>query len=404
MLIPILSLALLAAQPTPVAPAPSPASDADARAARFWVRDGYKVAAAVSDLPGARFLEMDEAGTLYVSRPRPGDIVALRDTDGDGVYETRTIFLAHRPSVHGMDLHGGWLYFATTGSIHRARDTDGDFVADEIEDILPVGSLPRGGGHWWRSLLVTDDSIYTSIGDASNVSDQTATERQKIWRFDHDGGNKRLFASGLRNTEKLRLRPGTDEVWGIDHGTDYFGWKLGENEANQPITDLNPPDELNHYIEGGFYGHPFLVGDRIPRYEHHEREDLLEWAALTIPPAWKIGAHWAVNGFTFIDPEVNARTKGLPEVHGGDIFAAAHGSWNSTELAGYCVARILFDDQFGEPYGMLKIVSTIDGRTGEVLARPVDCVQATDGSVLFSCDHSGAVYRISADPAAAPAP
>lgn len=234
MLTSLFLLAVLAAQPTPVAPAPDPASDAAARAARFWVRDGYKVSAAVSDLPGARFLEMDEHGTLYVSRPRSGDIIALRDTDGDGVYETRTIFISDRASVHGMDLHGGWLYFATTGSIHRARDTDGDFVADEIEDILPVGSLPRGGGHWWRSLLVTDDSIYTSIGDASNVSDQTATERQKIWRFDHDGGNKRLFASGLRNTEKLRLRPGTTEVWGSTTGRTTSAGRWGRTRRTSP--------------------------------------------------------------------------------------------------------------------------------------------------------------------------
>lgn len=381
--------------------------DADDRAARFWVRDGYRASVAVADLPGARFMEIGDDGALYISRPRSGDIIALRDRDGDGVYEMRATFIADRASVHGMDFHDGWLWYATTASIHRSRDTNGDGVADETVDVIPAGVLPRGGGHWWRSLLVTPEAFYTSIGDGGNISDQTATERQKIWRFNHDGSGKHLHAAGIRNNEKLRLRPGTQEIWGVDHGSDWFGRPLGEADGRQPITDVNPPDELNLYVEGGFYGHPFLVGDRVPRYEYKDREDLLELAERTIVPEWKLGPHWAVNGFTFIDPDLNARTGAFPADHGGDLFAACHGSWNRSEPAGYCIARVLFDRQTGKPYGMLKVVSTRDEDAGgEVLARPVDCVQAPDGSLLFSCDLSGAVFRITSvpPPAAAPSP
>lgn len=391
-------LAAAASAPQPQGGADRPEPPSNNPAAQFWVRDGYECALAAADIPGARFLEVGPDGVVYVSRPRSGDIIALRDVDGDGVYEQRTTFVADRPTVHGMDFHDGWLYFTTSGSIEKARDADGDGVAtgDEIVPVIPVGQLPRGGGHWWRSILVTDDAIYTSIGDAGNISDQTATERQKIWRFDHAGQNKTLFASGIRNTEKLRLRPGTTEVWGIDHGSDWFGRPLGDTQGNQPITDLNPPDELNLYVEGGFYGHPFIVGDRIPRYEYRDREDIHDLAARTIPPQWKFGAHWAGNGFCFIDPDLNAATGAFPADHGGDLFAAFHGSWNSTRPVGYCIARILFDPHTGRPYGLLQIVSTLDPRTGEVRARPVDCVQAPDGSVLWSCDATGAVYRIRA--------
>ncbi len=353
------------------------------------IRAGYEVTLAAAEIGEARFLEIDEDGVLYITRPGQGDILCLRDKDGDGMYETRATFISGARTVHGIDLHGGWVWYATTGSIHKARDTDGDGKADETVDVIPRGTLPAGGGHWWRSLLVTDDAIYTSVGDAGNITDQTDTDRQKIWRFDADGKNGKVFSSGIRNNEKLRMRPGTDEVWGFDHGSDWFGAKVGDGRGNQPITDLNPPDELNHYRDGAFYGHPFIVGRRLPRYEFLERDDIHELAARTTPPEWEVGAHWATNGWCWV--EANEGEAAMPRSHAGDIFVGCHGSWNSSEPVGYCVARVLFDD--GKPYGLLKIVDGVNAQ-GQPVMRPVDCVQAPDGTILFSDDLNDRVHRI----------
>ncbi|MGE5610884.1 MAG: PQQ-dependent sugar dehydrogenase [Bacillota bacterium] len=354
----------------------------------FYVRPGYRVTLVADKLEEARFLELDNRGTLYVSQPAAGNIVTLRDLDGDGVYETSAKFITGKPTVHGLFFHRGWLWFTQSGAIFRARDTNGDGMADELVTVISEGQLPSGGGHWWRSILVTDEGFYTSIGDAGNATDQTNTERQKIWRFDLNGSDKRLFASGLRNTEKLRLRPGTKEIWGCDHGSDNFGGPLGEKSGSfQPITDKVPPCEFNHYIEGGFYGHPFLIGNRIPRIEYQNRPDILQLAAATIPPDWSFGAHWAPNGFAFL-------AKDYFPGHKGDAFVALHGSWNSTAKVGYRVERVMFDPETGKPCGSQRIVGTLaeDGKT--VLARPVDCVEAGDGSILFSCDMTKRVYRI----------
>src|SRR5690606_31820323 len=151
---------------------------------------------------------------------------------------------------------------------------------------------------------------------------------------------KMQFCTGLRNTEKLRFRPGTAEIWGCDHGSDWFGRTYGDKEGNQPITDLNPPEELNHLVEGAFYGHPFLVGNRVPRPEFADREDINALAAKTTPPAWPFGAHWAPNGFTFLENDY------FPQ-HQGDMFVAFHGSWNSQTRRGYCMERVLFDNATG---------------------------------------------------------
>jgi glucose/arabinose dehydrogenase len=255
----------------------------------FDVRPGYRVTLAASGLDEARFMAFDDRGVLYVSQLRLGRVLALRDEDADGIYERKDVFLDNQKHVHGLCWHDGWMWFAPSRAVGKARDTDGDGRADDVRMILE--GLPGETGHLWRSMLVTDECIYTGVGDTGNITDEMDSDRQKIWRYRHDGSDKTLFASGIRNTEKLRLRPGTQEVWGVDHGSDWFGRPVGDERGRQPITDLVPPDEFNHYVEGGFYGHPFLVGSRIPRIEYQDRDDLIALAQRTIVPQWQFGAH-----------------------------------------------------------------------------------------------------------------
>ncbi len=366
----------------------------------FYVREGYEVTVAVPDLRGARFMEFDDRGRLYVSRPenhRGPNEITLFTVSGDSVTEVGPFVQGHK-NVHALHFFDGWMWFGTPWSIHRARDEDGDGKAEEVVDV--VTGL-TGANHWWRPLFVTPEGFYTSIGDDGNITDEPRTDRQKMWLYSLDGSSRRLFASGIRNNEKYRFRPGTREIWGFDHGSDWFGSKVGDERGRQPVTDLNPPDELNLYVEGGFYGHPFVVGNRLPRYEYMDRDDINELAAKTIAPEWGVGAHWACNGWTFIDPTINQRTRAFPEDHEGDIFVAAHGSWNSSVLVGHCIARVFFDkdpssDRAGRPCGLQKIVGCVEperGREG-VHARPADCVQAPDGTILFSSDAPGRIYRL----------
>ncbi len=379
----------------PEAPAaPEAGGQRAAPVAPFKVRKGYEVTLAADKLGNARFMEFDDKGRLYLSRPNLGDILVLSEPDADGVYQKRATFVQGKTTVHGLCWADGWMWFTTSGAVFKARDNDGDGKAEEVQTVLK--DLPEGG-HWWRPILVGEDFFITGIGDSGNITDETDSDRQKHWKYSLDGVRRTLFVSGIRNTEKLRVRPGTTEIWGFDHGSDNFGERLGERAGSmQPTTDLNPPDELNLYVEGGFYGHPFIVGDKLPRYEYKDRKDIVELAKRAIAPEWKMGAHWACNGWCFIDPRVNQRTHALPDDHEGDIFVASHGSWNSQKKVGYAVSRVLFDKESGKPYGLLKIVSTLNAEGTRPLARPVDCVQAPDGSVLWSCDITNRIYRIRA--------
>ena len=143
---------------------------------------------------------------------------------------------------------------------------------------------------------------------------------------------------------------------------------------------------MNLYIEGGFYGHPFVVGNKVPRYEYMKRPDIVELAAKTIPPAWLHRCDWAPNAMTFYTGNQ------FPEEYRGDALVAYHGSWNRQRRAGYCVTRVPFDQ--GRPYGELTYVNFLTSQ-GKVLGRPVDVVVAPDGSLLISDDERGRIYRLS---------
>jgi glucose/arabinose dehydrogenase len=326
----------------------------------------------------ARFLEFGPDGTLFVAQPGKGTIKVLRPKDGK--YAVVADFVKGYKSVHGLHYADGWLWFTTSGAVYRARDKHGDGIADEIVPVLE--GLPNGG-HWWRSIFVVNDGFFTSIGDSGNISEQNDTDRQKIWKYSLDGKTRKLWSTGIRNTEKLRYRPGTTELYGADHGSDWFGGPLGDKQGNQPITDYNPPCEFNLYTEGAFYGHPYITGNRVPRVEFQTRPDIIELAAKTTVPAWNFGAHWAPNGFSFI-------TRGALK---GDALVAMHGSWNSSRPVGYRIEHVHFDTVTGAPYGAQMLVGTV-GKDNKILGRPVDVAQASDGTILFSDDQTSRIYRI----------
>jgi glucose/arabinose dehydrogenase len=358
-----------------------------------WVRDGYSLSVATDSITAPRFLATGPNGTLFVSVPKEGRIIACTDANGDGSYEKLTTFVEGKDPktiLQGIQWHDGWLWFAQLNSISKARDTNGDGKADEEVLVLGEDKLPTGerGGHMWRALLIHNGRIYTHVGDQTNATDEPidASERKKIWSFALDGSDKKLFASGLRNSEKLVVRPGTDEIWGVDHDIDMFATKLEiKSTHGQPITDHNPPAELNHYAEGGFYGHPWIVGKNQPNLNFLDNPKLIEYASMATIPEWLLPAHCSANSLTFYTGDK------IPNAS-GDAFVAQKGGWNATQKVGYCLSRILFEN--GHPYGELKMVNFFNAATDTVLGRPTDCTQAPDGSILFSDDTGNKIYRL----------
>src|SRR5260221_2165298 len=358
----------------------------------IWVRPGFELTVAVDTIQTPRFLAFGNNGELYVSVPGKGKIYLCKDAGADGRFKQVAPFIEGKNPknvLQGMQYHDGWLWFAQVNSISKARATKAEGKVDEEVQVLGPEQLPIGkeGGHMWRALLIHNERIYTHLGDSSNATDEPidATERKRIWSFAMDGSDKKLFASGVRNTEKLVVRPGTDEIWGVDHDVDMMGWKMeGDRKYGQPITDYNPPAELNHYVEGGFYGHPWIVGRNQPNLNFLDNTNPIKYASMAVLPEWTMPAHCAANAILFYTGT------NIPNAQ-GDAFLAQHGSWNATKKVGYCLSRILFEN--GHPYGEQKVVNFLKDGT-EVKGRPIDCAQAPDGSVLISDDNGNKIYRL----------
>ena len=85
---------------------------------------------------------IDENGNLYITEmidypyyPKPGDkplgcVRLLRDTDGDGVYDTATVFAEHLLWAGGVACWKGGVFVAAPPDIWYFKDTDGDGKAD----------------------------------------------------------------------------------------------------------------------------------------------------------------------------------------------------------------------------------------------------------------------------------
>jgi glucose/arabinose dehydrogenase len=159
---------------------------------------------------------MKKAGSAVPSANR---ITLLRDADGDGIAETRSVFLSNLNSPFGMALIGDALYVANTGragprSLSRRRDAHHD-AAGMVVANLPAGTLNH---HWTKSVIASPDGsrLFVGIGSNSNAAEngiEQETDRAGIWAIDPHTGDHRVFASGLRNPVGMAWEPEQGALW-----------------------------------------------------------------------------------------------------------------------------------------------------------------------------------------------
>lgn len=338
--------------------------------AQLRVPEGFSVGSFASGIPNARMLRFTAAGDLLVSSPREGRVLLLeRDADGDGRADGTRVLLEELDLPHGLAVHDGWLYVAETGAVRRVRfDADARTVTGPVESV--VEGLPPGGRHWTRTIAIgPDERLYVSVGSSCNVCIEDDPRRAAITRYDLDGSNEQVYATGLRNSVGFAWRTG-DGLWATDNNRDLLG-------------DDFPPGELNEIAEGRFYGWPFANGDRVPDPDFLEGYDAQ--IAASIPPAHDFAAHTAPLGITFYDEDA------FPERYRGAAFVALHGSWNRSRKIGYEVVAVLFGED-----ATLREESFLAGflHDDEVIGRPVDVAAGPDGALYVSDDYTGQIYRV----------
>lgn len=336
--------------------------------------DGFKVNAFATGLEHARMLAVAPDGTVYLTRPKQGDVLALRDEDGDGKAEKRATAIADLKDVHGIALHDGKVWLAAPKTIWRAKvKADGSFDKPEVL----IDDLPDGGQHPNRTMAFGPDGrLFVSVGSDCNACEETNPEHATMLVMNADGKERKVFATGLRNTIGFGWHPQTKDMWGMDHGSDDRG------------DDL-PPEELNRLVEGKDYGWPWAFADKKvdPIMKEPSKGTKQEKVAASEGMVLGFQAHSAPIGLTFA-----SGTK-LPEAMRDDAFFVSRGSWNRTPPTGYKIVRIEFEG--GQPKAFHDLVSgwLVDGGKAQ-FARLAGVAMAKDGSILASDDDGGVIYRV----------
>jgi glucose/arabinose dehydrogenase len=310
-------------------------------------------------------LVMKRAGASGRSANR---ITLLRDSDGDGVAETRAVFLSGLNSPFGMALVGEDFYVANTDAVlrfpYRTGATRITAAGTKLTD-LPAG--PRNH-HWTKTIVAGPDGtrLYASVGSNSNVAENGMAEeegRAAIWEIDRATGAKRLFATGLRNAVGLAIEPNSGSLW------------AAVNERDELGSDL-VPDYMTSVRPGGFYGWPYsYYGRHVDKRVKPQRPDLV---ARALVPDYALGPHTASLGLAF---------------HGGGAFIGQHGSWNRRPASGYKVIFVPFAG--GRPSGPAADVLTgfLDS-SGQARGRPTGVAVDKAGALLVADDVGNTIWRV----------
>ena len=320
---------------------------------------------------------MSKAGAGVPSANR---ITLLRDADGDGVAEIRSIFLQGLNSPFGMALIGSDLYVANSDSLMRFPYTAGDvqISAAGVKVIdLPAGPINH---HWTKNVIASRDGskLYVTVGSNSNVAEKGIDKeegRAAIWEVDARTGAHRIFASGLRNPNGMGWEPQTGMLWAVVNERDELG------------SDL-VPDYMTAVKDNGFYGWPYsYYGQHVDERPHPQRPDLV---AQAIVPDYALGPHTASLGLAFANG-ANA----LPNLFSYGVFIGQHGSWNRKPRSGYKVIFVPFSG--GKPSGKpTDVLTGFVSEDGRAYGRPVGVAIDSRGGLLVADDVGNAVWRVAA--------
>jgi glucose/arabinose dehydrogenase len=332
------------------------------------------------DAPGLKgwiaSLLMKRAGAVGPSANR---ITLLRDTDGDGVADLRSVLLEGLNSPFGMALVGDALFVAATDAVLRFPYTTGAtrITADAVKVVaLPAGPINH---HWTKNLIASADGtrLYVTVGSNSNVGErgmEAETGRAAIWEVDLRNGEHRVFASGLRNPNGLAWEPATGALW------------TAVNERDEIGSDL-VPDYMTSVHDGGFYGWPYsYYGPHVDERVKPPRPDLVATARV---PDYALGPHTASLGLA------SSSGTRLPSAYANGMFVGQHGSWNRQPHSGYKVIFVPFEA--GQPAGApLDVLTGFLAVDGSARGRPVGVVLDTRGALLVADDVGNVVWRVTA--------
>lgn len=366
------------------------------------VPEGYTVSAIATDMQIPRQTLVLPNGDILVAEGRakgapklkPKDVIAgyikakgttkvkggdrlslLRDADGDGVYELKTVFADKLNAPYGLAFANNKIYVANQDELVSFDYKDGQTTAGG-----PPASLTKLPSeinhHWTKAMTVSPDGrfLYVGIGSNSNITErgmEVEADRAMVWRIDAETGAHKPYATGLRNPTALAIQPGSGQLWAVVNERDELG------------PDL-VPDYLTSVKEGGFYGWPYSywgqnVDTRVMPQDPKK-------VAAAIKPDYALGSHVAALGVAFSRPEMGAK-------FADGVFVGEHGSWNRAQPVGYKVIFVPFSN--GRPAGQpVEFVTGFRDADGKTRGRPVGVTVDPRGALIVADDLANIVWRV----------
>jgi glucose/arabinose dehydrogenase len=310
------------------------------------------------------------------------DVLLLRDTNGDGKADQKTVLISGLNSPFGLAVSNGKLYVAETDAIREWDFTPGQtsvkgpglFLTE-----LPGGPIDH---HWTKDIVVSPDGtkLYAGVGSNSNIVErglEAEKGRARILEVELPSGASRPYATGLRNPNGLTFNPDTGQLWAVVNERD----ELGNNLV---------PDYLTSVKQGAFYGWPWsYYGAHVDVRVRPTRTDKVNAA---IPPDDSLSSHVAPLGLAFAPAS-------WPGRFANGAFIGEHGSWDREVLNGYEVSFVPFAG--GRPAGAKEHFLTGFVQDGKARGRPVGVGFGPGGALYVADDVGNVVWRVA--PAQSPA-
>lgn len=352
------------------------------------VPPGFQVNLFADGLANPRLMRTAPNGDIFLAESHAGNIIVFRGLTADGKPQQKSVFATGLDKPFGIAFYPPgpnpqWVYIGNTGEVVRFPYKNGEWKAtgepQHVAD-LPGGGHLRGGGHWTRDIVFSNDGkkMWVSVGSHSNNDDADNNpvehDRADVLEFNPGGTGKRVYASGIRNCVGEAVHPKTGELW------------CSVNERDE-LGDYLPPDYITSVKDGGFYGWPwyYIGSNQEPKHKgkHPELKNKV------IVPDVLVAPHNASLEMLFYNGQK------FPAKYRGGIFAAEHGSWNKAVRTGYEVIFVPVDAS-GKANGSYEDFMTgFVTPNGDVWGRPVGVTVMKDGSLLVSDDGGDVVWRVS---------
>lgn len=389
--------------------------------------DYFQALVVVDSIEGrAREITVSDQGDLYVKTKRSGkgNVVGLRDLDGDGKADVVEHFAKLKATSRGglragVEIYNGYLYFSTELAVYRMKLSSGTLVPEGEIQVVVQDDHEHGRHEHIAKPFSFDNqgNIFVPFGAPSNAcQDPKRTfgvpgmdpcpqleDHGGIWKFDAEKLNQtqedgEKYASGIRSVVAMDWNPVDEELYVVIHGRDDL-FRLFPKLFNSWKSALLPSEEFVKVTEGSDFGWPYcyydqITGKKVLAPEYGGDGIVVGRCSAYDLPLIGFPGHWAPNGLYFYTGDQ------FPERYKYGAFIAFHGSTNRAPYpqSGYFLCFVPFED--GAPTGQWEVFA--DGfaqvdpiiSVKEAVYRPMGIAMGPDGSLYVSDTNKGKIWRI----------